>query len=90
MAGINEQTGYDAVASIGKVTAPENTSAELEKGANRINYMSKDRMYEGGTGIADIVKEAQPQDLYQNPVKAMTQNPNKEMYANLLDYKFMN
>ena len=91
MAGIFEQTGYDAMASTSRVTSPENPAADLERGMNGVNYMPK-VMYEGRASIADVVKgEKDPVDLYSSPVRAMRENnPNKDIYASLLHYEFMN
>jgi hypothetical protein len=80
-------------AFIGK-TAPENSAAYLERGVNGNNYI-QDRKYEGGESIADAVKGAvkgkDPIDLYSKPVKSMRENnPNKDIYASLLNYEFMN
>ncbi len=94
MAGIFEQAGYDAMASTSRVTAPENPAAGLERGVNGTNY-SPDDNYDGRTSIADAVKDTikgkEPIDLYVNPIKAMRKNnPDKDIYASLLNYEFMN
>ena len=83
-----------AIGSISKVTAPEDPAASYEKGMNRISYMPRDKTYEGRESIADVVRkqaDKQPIDLYQNPVKVLGgDNPSRDIYASLLDYKFMN
>ena len=91
MAGIFEQAGYDAMTSTSRVTAPEKPAADLEKGMSGINYMPKG-MYEGRVSIADVVRKQDKQlDLYQNPVRTMRENnPEKDIYASLLNYEFMN
>ena len=80
-----------AIYSISRITAPENPAANLGEGVNGIDYASKG-MYEGKASIADIVKgRKDPVDIYSNPVKAMSENnPQKDIYASLLNYKFMN
>jgi len=81
-----------AIYKISEVTPPENPAAEIERGMNRINYMPQDKIYQGRTSIADIVKEdRKPDNLYQNSVRAMRENdPEKEIYSDLLNYEFIN
>jgi hypothetical protein len=82
-----------AIYKISEVTFPKNPAADLERGADRIAYMPKDRMYEGKADIADIVKtEKDPvKDAYQNPVKVLAgKSPERDVYSALLNYEFMN
>ena len=91
MAGIFEQAGYDAMASISRVTAPEKPAARYEDKMNRTNYTPNDNRYEGREDIADVVrKQADTKstpEIYQNPVKDLAQD--KSIYASLLNYEFL-
>jgi len=88
-----QMVASQAIGNISKVTAPENPAASYMSGNNQLNYSSQ-KSYEGRENIADAVKEAieiRGVDLYQNPVKAMSENnPKKDIYASLLHYKFIN
>ena len=90
MAGIFEQTGYDAMASISRITPPEKPAARHEREHNR--YDPQDA-YKVDLGITDVVKDAvgekEPSDLYLNPVRAMEKDPKRSIYASLLNYEFL-
>ncbi len=90
VSGYERDIANQAIYSMSRITAPANPVADFEKGVNGVNYNPKDR-YEGRVSIADAVgKQDKQLDLYQKPVKSMRENnPEKDIYASLLNYEFM-
>jgi hypothetical protein len=94
MAGIFEKTGHDALASTSRITPPDKSAARYEDGMNRTNY-TLDISYQGRPDPVDMVRkqvDREPTaDFYQNPVKAMMggNSPKRDIYASLLNYKFL-
>jgi hypothetical protein len=94
MAGIFEEMGKKAMASTSRIIPPEKSAARYEEGMNRTDY-TLDISYQGRPDPADVVRKQVDRkptmELYQNPVKVMAKNnPEKDVYASLLNYEFMN
>ncbi|MBW2966019.1 hypothetical protein KY342_02870 [Candidatus Woesearchaeota archaeon] len=62
-----------------------------QRNNSRFNYsMPEQKTYQGRASITDIVKENKSNDLYQNPPQIGSNKHEKDLYAALLNYKFMN
>ena len=102
MPGIFESVGYEAMAASKGGDNSNHTSRYLaEEAADKQNsrfahYAAvQEKPYMGKVDIGDdagrrLIDDRKPGELYQKPVKDMIKDSDKNIYAALLDYTFLN